>query len=115
MRPPRFSLRFLLLAVTISAVGLGAWRVINGPQPISDMDAATVDWDFSKWQVERCLGSPHYVRKDSWVYALEGRIQFLNVIFRDGRVVKVERQSWLPGNWTTETLTSAADYGYESD
>lgn len=96
MKPPQFTLRALLVAVTIAAIGLCVWRVNYSPRPITEIDAKVIEVGNSKWQVRYLLGPPHYTGEYSWGYDLQNTFEYLNVEFENERVVTIERCSWLP-------------------
>lgn len=78
MKPPRFTLRFLLVAVTIAAVGLWLWRSHFRPRPIKELDAKIVEVGNTGWQVRYALRPPHHVyygKRVTWAYDLEGAFE----------------------------------------
>lgn len=95
MKRPRFTLRFLLVLVTIAAVGLWLWRSHLRPRPITELDAQVVQYGHTEWQVRYFLGPPHLTGRASWGYDLQDTHKYLGIVFEGGRVVRIERVSWL--------------------
>ena len=97
---PKFSLRVLLVLVTLSAVGAWAYRVYNVPHLISESDAARIEVGMSQWQVRYLLGPPHHTYRGarvSWAYDFQDCNDFLDIGFDDSMRVKIHsHRSYVP-------------------
>jgi hypothetical protein len=99
LKPPRFTLRFLLVALTIVAIGFGVWKIGFQRRQLTESDAATVKLGMGQWRVRCLLGPPHYtstMSRGAWGYELNDSVTYLNVTFTNGKVAKIERQIGLP-------------------
>jgi hypothetical protein len=98
---PRFTLRFLLVVITIAAVLFGIGRRMLMEHPVTVQETMGLKVGMSKLEVRWRLGAPHQIydssMPESWGfdYADSEGLPFhsFNVAFEDGRVEKVERMS----------------------
>lgn len=105
MKPPRFTLRFLLVVVTIAAMGFGVSRRFCLKRPVTERETEDVESGLLHWQVRWRLGAPHHTFDspcmESWGYdyadSEEAPLTYFNVTFdkATGRVVSAERQTSL--------------------
>lgn len=97
---PRFSLRLLLVFVTVAGIATGVARVYFSPRGITELDAQVIEVGHSQWQVRYTLGPPHHVYQSAnltkWGYDFDGTFDYFDIDFRDGRVVETNRRSYLP-------------------
>jgi hypothetical protein len=96
MKPPRFTLRRLLLVVTLAAIGMWFLRNSLLPLPISKSLTTKVVIGDSQSKVRKLLGSPHDVYSThppvTWRYSVFGSIDSLFIEFDEsGRVTSTER------------------------
>lgn len=102
MKRPRFTLRIVLLVVTIVAVGMWALRASLLPLPIAESQATKVVIGSSPLQVRETLGPPHTVYTGSpliWQYRVFGTLYNLYIEFdEDGRVSSIRRLAYLLRN-----------------
>jgi hypothetical protein len=94
MKPPRFTLRFLLVVVTIAAVGLGVRQRMYVERSITAREARDVEVGMSALEVRWRLGAPHRVYDSSghhpWGFAFADSeklpLQHFSVVIKNGRV-----------------------------
>src|SRR6187401_3439654 len=100
MPRPRFSLRFLFIAVTIAAVAIGLWRICYSKRPITERDAQAIEVGMNELRVQLLLGAPHQVYRGSlvtWAYDVQNRSEYLNLVFDEaGRVAKIHERRYSP-------------------
>lgn len=98
---PRFTLRFLLMVVTIAAVGLGIWRVGYVGRKVSEVDVEQVELGHRIWQIRLMLGAPHNVNVEHklvvWEYEVVGTNYWVVLFFEEGRVVSIDRYIVIDG------------------
>lgn len=101
MKAPRFTVRVLLLVVTVTAIGLGFSRRFFMIRPVTVKECESVKIDMSPWQVRYLLGPPHYSGKTlnriSWAYDLEDNsLTYANFVIENSRVTSIERRIIMP-------------------
>jgi hypothetical protein len=110
MKPPRFTLRFLLVVVTIAAVGLGVGRRLYAKRPVTEWECESVKAGMTELEVRWRLGAPHHVgtgrgrHSYGFDYAdTEGLpLNYFHIAMEGGRVLAAEQRSYLPERWTTQ-------------
>lgn len=100
MRPPRFTLFFLLVVVTLSAIGVGVWRTGFQPRKLALVDTAEIEIGMNPLQVRYLLGPPHYTSTKNdlaWGYRIENNnINYQVIVFVNGKVERIQRLNWSP-------------------
>lgn len=98
MRTPQYTLRFLLIVLTLSAVGGGVWRTWFRRRKLELLDSVTVKVGMNQLQVRYLLGPPHYTytqRSPIWAYQIEhGSLNFQKIVFVNGKVKRIEHFNW---------------------
>ncbi len=100
MKPPRFTLRFLLVLVTITAVSIGIWRALYVPRRITEPYVHAIQVGNPEWRVRLLLGPPHHVFRGAqvcWTYDLYDTNEYLELTFENGRLLKIEHMSYISG------------------
>lgn len=100
MRPPRFTLSFLLVVVTLSAAGVGVWRTGFQRRKLDLLDTTAINVGMNHLQVRYLLGPPHYTYTKGypvWGYRVEhSSLNYQKIVFVNGKVQRIERFSWSP-------------------
>lgn len=103
MKWPRFTLRFLLVAVTLAAVALGIGSRLFLQRPVAERRCESVKQGMSAWQVRWQLGAPHNISiggVDNWLYSVEGTSPtMLSLGVEDGCVIWIEHKDYRPADW----------------
>lgn len=100
MRPPRYSLRFLLVVLTLAAIGVGIWRTGFQRRKLSLVDTAEIKIGMNPLQVRYLLGPPHYTSTKNdlaWGYRIEhSNINYQVIVFVNGKAERIQRLNWSP-------------------
>lgn len=103
MKWPRFTLRFLLVVVTLAAVTLGIGRRLFLRRPVNERQRDSVKQGMSAWLLRWQLGAPHIVAVagvDNWTYGVEGTPRTMFTVgIEEGRVIWVDHKDWYAPLW----------------
>jgi hypothetical protein len=102
MKPPRFTLRFLLVVVTIAAVGFGIASRVFLKRAVTRHKVSLIQPGMSALEIRWRLGAPHRTLLTSWHYDFADNEQlpfdYFSVDFdlRDWRVNRVNQYTHFP-------------------
>lgn len=100
MKHPRFTLRALLVLVTIAAVGLSFWRVAYVKRKVNEDEVKWIELGHRQWQVRLLLGPPHTANggavKTTWSYEIDRTPDIVYLQFERGHLVLIERVHFFP-------------------